>query len=374
LTDLLSSLVTSRFTPFPSRPSIISFTMRLLSLLLSLLLFTSFSFSAAEFDPTDCTLRSLTVEDDLGPLQLTPPFDRNTYEYTLTVPFETDGLFLTAEAYQQGDGMYVSYAYAAGDGDWNVRPSVASGSRSSKLPLEVGPNRLAATLTCNCIQSYFISVMRKPMSYTKGDPQFSGMLGQSFQVHGVPGEVYNIISDPLMQMNARFIFLDSGECPIFDGKPAQACWTHPGTYLGEVGVKTSSGQRIHLQAGSASEGFKSVQVDGRELEMEEMIELSGAGEGAFIVHNSTHLVEMQLSHFHLAIENSDQFVNYRLHVLNWAGMKSSATHGLLGQTHRHPERSGKQVKEIDGMVEDYRIDGGDLFGDQFTFNKFIATQ
>ena len=45
-------------------------------------------------------------------------------------------------------------------------------------------------------------------AFVTGDPQFVGLRGQSFQVHGVDGAVYNIISDASMQLNSRFTFLE----------------------------------------------------------------------------------------------------------------------------------------------------------------------
>ena len=46
-----------------------------------------------------------------------------------------------------------------------------------------------------------------------GDPQFRGFLGQSYQVHGMSGGVYSVISAPSLQLNARFVFLAAGGCP-----------------------------------------------------------------------------------------------------------------------------------------------------------------
>ena len=68
-----------------------------------------------------------------------------------------------------------------------------------------------------------------------GDPQFVGFRGQSYQVHGIPGQIYDIVSTPRMQVNARFIFLSSGVCPRELRK--SYCYTHPGTFLGEVGIR-----------------------------------------------------------------------------------------------------------------------------------------
>ena len=70
-----------------------------------------------------------------------------------------------------------------------------------------------------------------------GDPQFVGLRGQLFQVHGIDGVVYNIISDPLFQLNARFAFLaESQSCPVMlsTGMESDACWSQPGSYLSQL--------------------------------------------------------------------------------------------------------------------------------------------
>ena len=40
-----------------------------------------------------------------------------------------------------------------------------------------------------------------------GDPSFCGLRGQLFQVHGLDGGVYNLISDAAFNLNSRFTFL-----------------------------------------------------------------------------------------------------------------------------------------------------------------------
>ena len=96
---------------------------------------------------------------------------------------------------------------------------------------------------------------------TLGDPQFYGFLGQSFQVHGIDGAIYNIISDATVQVNGRFTFLgEKGHCVAqqsirrsnnrTDGSmelnkrlaaPIQ-CWSHPGLVHRRV-VGTHCGRR-----------------------------------------------------------------------------------------------------------------------------------
>jgi hypothetical protein len=96
-----------------------------------------------------------------------------------------------------------------------------------------------------------------------GDPQFVGFRGQSYQVHGIPGQIYDIVSTPRLQVNALFVFLSSGVCPR-EIKKAY-CYTHPGTFLGEVGIRVrvdhAGGQRseettIRIEAGSWKSGLR----------------------------------------------------------------------------------------------------------------------
>jgi hypothetical protein len=179
-------------------------------------------------------------------------------------------------------------------------------------------------------------------------------------------------------MNSRFVFLNHGDCPILHGRKAHACWSHPGSYLGEIGIKTLAGDRVHIASGSAKHGFAKVHLNGKALEMDDVSPLPGAvlknSTGAFdtpdgwIVRNSTHLVSISVGNFLLQIENSDHFVNYRVKVLDWSALPG--THGLLGQTFEKPKKPGKQIKHIEGNVDDYMILDKDLFGDEFTFNRF----
>ena len=63
-----------------------------------------------------------------------------------------------------------------------------------------------------------------------GDPQFIGLRGQSYQVHGIDGGVYSLISDPLIQLIGRFPFLseNSSHPCLLDAITQQAmyvCWS-----------------------------------------------------------------------------------------------------------------------------------------------------
>jgi hypothetical protein len=183
-------------------------------------------------------------------------------------------------------------------------------------------------------------------------------------VHGVAGEVYNIVSDRDLQYNSRFVFLNHGDCPIVDGKKQKGCWSHPGSYLGELGLKTSAGDRIRLLSGPAKTGFKAITVNDKPLAVGESVVL--ADDMGYVSRNSTHLSDVQIGVWNFGFENSDRFVNQRVRVLDARNLRS---HGLLGQTWRQTTYNNP-LKYVQGAVDDYVIRSDDLFGDNFVFNQF----
>lgn len=197
-----------------------------------------------------------------------------------------------------------------------------------------------------------------------GDPQFVGLRGQTYQVHGVAGEVYNIVSDADLQYNSRFVFLDSGACPVVKGKRQKGCFSHPGSYLGELGLKTRAGDRIRILAGGAQHGLAGVLVNEKAVPLGETVML--ASDLGSVSFNASHLASVQVGVWNFAFENSDHFVNQRVRVLGTPEMRS---HGLLGQTWNDATYPNA-VKHIAGQVDDYAIRDGDIFGDSFVFNAF----
>jgi len=106
--------------------------------------------------------------------------------------------------------------------------------------------------------SYSFTVIRQAPPII-GDPQIYGLQGQDFQVHGVPDEIFNMITYPNLQVNARFVYLSSGEC--IDNYTA--CFAHPGTYISEEGIRLGN-DKIHVRAGTAKKGL-TVSVNGKKL-------------------------------------------------------------------------------------------------------------
>ena len=209
------------------------------------------------------------------------------------------------------------------------------------------------------------------MAAIRGDPQFLGLRGQYYQVHGIDGAVYNIISETDTQVNARFVFLSQGQCPVIDGFPDSNCWSHPGSYVGELSfqqVVSGSNHAAFLTAGSANKGFSQVQVDGQALQVGQR-----AAFGSFsVTRKSAFAVSVTTAHFAFELTNSDRFINQAV-ILAVPLSQLEGAHGLLGQTHS-AKVYRSPVRYIEGEVDDYTIAEGDLFGSSFLYNRFLGAQ
>ena len=204
-----------------------------------------------------------------------------------------------------------------------------------------------------------------------GDPQFVGLQGQSFQVHGIDGAVYALVSSATTSITSRFAFLSSGVCPIIDGVPLANCWSHPGSYMSSVGFLQQVSGLLHsvvVEAGSANVGFAAVQVDGLPVGVGDDPMMCGA---SFCLHfQSSHRLTVRTEQFELTLSNSDRFVNIDRITPLLPLSQLNGTHGLIGQTHQfriHPS----SLKYIEGEVDDYLIHRGRLLGTDFVFNRFL---
>jgi len=210
-----------------------------------------------------------------------------------------------------------------------------------------------------------------------GDPSFVGLQGQHYQVHGIDGATYNLISDEQLQVNSKFVFLKSGKCPIIDGFPAKNCFSHPGSYMGSVGVQQwvdNVVHRIALFSGDVKTGFSLVEFNGQPMKVGQEIMYQGHGSNASSFLNATyvhsHRVDISTPLFSFTFENSDLFINQV--VTNEVPLSTLRCHGLFGQTRRAAMYHNKW-KYIEGDVDDYIVlDDKDLFGTQHMYNQFIA--
>ena len=199
-----------------------------------------------------------------------------------------------------------------------------------------------------------------------GDPQFVGLRGQSYQVHGIDGAVYNIISEESTQVNSRFVFLTEGQCPIIDGKKDVNCWSHPGSYLGEMSFQAIVDGELHaayIQSGPAKRGFASIQLNGRVLRVGQKRTF---GDFSIQVQDAYNII-INTESFEFTLHNSDRFINQAIRSkLPLAQLQS---HGLLGQTHS-TKTYPTALKFVEGQVDDYLIESDDIFGHDFLYNRF----
>ena len=205
-----------------------------------------------------------------------------------------------------------------------------------------------------------------PSSSVVGDPQFVGLLGQSYQVHGMDGQVYNLISDAMLQLNARFSFLDHAACDrdLSTGLPLYTCWTHPGTYLTQVGLLTAAGDAVTVSAGAGLHGFDALLINGQDI-------LASTNDSAVwpitllsadgtLPALSVHLLDRRTlaianaGLYSLTLENSDGFLNIlRLAVSSMPRLiREVQSHGLIGQTWQR-RTDGVEVAVLEGRVDDY---------------------
>jgi hypothetical protein len=189
-----------------------------------------------------------------------------------------------------------------------------------------------------------------------------GLRGQSFQIHGIDGQVYNLIIDRQTVVNSRFIFLDTGRCPAV-AKPSN-CWSHSGSYLGEIGITTSEGDRLIISSGSFNKGFSSVVLN----DVVAQVGANFSGRAIHVQMTSPFSVSVTVGNFEIVMENSDSFINLvSVRVLKWSRLSALACHGLLGQTWRAPETPGQEVKHVEGWIDEYVEKSNDLLGKDFVY-------
>lgn len=274
--------------------------------------------------------------------------------YTVSAP---DGAVPTIQIYgygslaQPSDFHFATNIIVTGSGVNNV--SVVPTS------LDVASLVVADSQGADCVVA-----SGAPPQTIVGDPQFRGLRGQTYQVHGLSNQIYNLVSTPQIQLNARFVYLEDGACPA---ALRTDCWTHPGTYIGELGLLHMFMRHdlasLRVLAGPAARGFAAVEFNGIPVGVSQTLH-----HGDFNVHyHSPHLVAFNTTQFHVVLHNSDMFMNQDLAAR--VPLSRIDAHGLFGQTSRHTVYDN-QIRYIEGGVDDYAIGDNDIFGADFAYNRF----
>lgn len=189
------------------------------------------------------------------------------------------------------------------------------------------------------------------------DPHFIGFDGSIFDFQGISGDVFNIVSDSMLQVNA--LFLDASE--------GAKSWYKGATWMLQVGVKC----------------FNDSITISSPKEMDVKIAKRN-GQRNMDVSSHAHDVNIQCGHFWNVTVTGEQHRlthgwSFKVRALPLA-TPVNPPHGVLGQTLRylysadqqpHPVKSqGLQGKGVvQGEVADYIVKDG-LLGNGFKFNKF----
>jgi len=220
--------------------------------------------------------------------------------------------------------------------------------------------------------SYSFTIVRRAPAIV-GDPQISGLQGQDFQVHGIPDEIFNMITYPNLQVNARFVYLSEGACH----DNFTACFAHPGTYISEEGIRLGK-DKIHVVAGSFKRGL-TVSVNGQKITSAKTAVRLGSVE---LVNHRRVVIKTPI--MAITISNSDKFLNQETALFDQKLLALGAErrsllvgesfhpevplHGLQRQTWRNVEYPSGL--EYEGSISDYHVTSGNLFGAEFLFNQY----
>ena len=227
-----------------------------------------------------------------------------------------------------------------------------------------------------------------------GDSVTTGFHDTRFLVHGPPHRVYNVLSLPSLQVNARFIPPPSGAAIDQSEQgaehhhhskprsvlkehgagaahrlPSTQTWSHDGMYMGETGVQLA-GHRLLVRPGEDVSGFEAVQLDGAELAVSSEAVL--LPDGSTILRSSLSVVKVTTAHASFSLINGDHFVNIHSAQLTLPAADSQHTHGSLGQPINsaftaHNTAALKQHMEAVVMLPE----GENVWSTRFEHNRYV---
>ncbi len=210
-------------------------------------------------------------------------------------------------------------------------------------------------------------------------------MGNTFQVHGVPNTVYNIITTSYLHMNALFTFIRA--------RAHHRTRYHTGNYMskisfmyhGESGsesanVPAAADVRVLIVASDAAHGFASITVNDVKLYAHDNTKhtFASSSQCAFsIQRRDKDHVHIVTPSFSFLIQNSERFLNIVESAYSASACDSDddsdedSTHtassisGLLGWT------VSSSSNKLPGDVTDYQIDDThDIYSTNFLNNRY----
>ena len=195
-----------------------------------------------------------------------------------------------------------------------------------------------------------------------GDPVFVGFAGQRYQIHGINGAAYAVLSTANVFVNARLEYLHAAQCtPAVAARTA--CFTHDGNYITNI-VVGARNKTIIIRAGKHDRGLNVTLVPATS----DVHELS-------VIQRSAYAVDVVSAEYEMSFINSDGFINYhiamtdRLRAALPNAPDSTTPHGLLGQTWADVRYRGR-IPFIQGTIDDYVITSADMRDSEFAFDRF----
>ena len=209
-------------------------------------------------------------------------------------------------------------------------------------------------------------------------------------MHGIAGYVFNLLTSAALQVNARFDFIDVGTS-ITQGEqsnlrktqrslPNTPAWSHPGTYLGEIGIRLGAAT-IDIIPGAYLTGFTSITVNGQQVSLTGLTYPSVllSTSDVVVTLESASVLRVMTALVRFDIVNSDGFVNIQKAQL-LATTAAAQLDGILGQSAdgaRYFPAYGDVDASADvrgewqqAQIHDFLIVDGDVFSTDFERNRF----
>ena len=367
--------------------------------------------------------------------QLSPRFSPSVRQYAMTVDHHVPSLQVTAKLKDKEGKLVVFYTHSTSSSPTPATFALIPDTASDVIPLCVGVTSIKVQVTSyddQITDSYLLTISRfseaeendgttaelspstaasarypavphrvKAASSKHADPTLLGLRGQSYDVHVEIGQVYCLVSEPHLLLNARFVNM-----AVLNSDGSTNTEKDPIIGIGEVAVLTRTGHALHIETGTGEagvRGFSRVSLNEQPMNVEDQAFIENTAEGEHEDVYSTSSSHTEL----LAFNTSNTFTiitpNWHIVLLDTReGIVPRATlsapldlgaHGLLGQTwrdkkegrlHSHDlereagrggvglssEGTEDSMEVLEGSMEDYRIKDGSLFSAKFEFNLY----
>ena len=272
------------------------------------------------------------------------------------------------------------------------------------------PSSTIAAQRVNTVRDLTNSFAEPAVAAVTGDPVFAGFKGQQYQVHGVPGLVYNMLVAQDVLVNARFALIKEGDSMKWHSMkaarvqherqrlrllkqgssmnvmnvsnshplPMTKSWTHTGTYLSELALLITDQKapaQLFLRAGGYAFGMQQATLNGQPMQLG-VEHVFNTQLGAVVVTLMTpHTVRLDHPWLTLTFVNSDGFFNLEGGQL-LADAAVAGLDGLLGQTANEAWQPSASEQEREHLIFDYLVHEGEqgIFSSDFVKNRYATSQ